>query len=732
MRQSFGFTESNDDLDQETAPQPDSIQTATAVVETLVACGVTDVVVCPGSRSAPLVYALEAARTAGWLRTHVKIDERVAGFYALGLSKGAALRRHDTDFSEASASEASTSESPVAGWRTPSGFAPVAVVVTSGTAVANLHPAFLEAFHTGVPLILVTADRPAYLRGTGANQTTWQAGIFGLTSRFNADLITPSDEEVSRTSVATNPEPDAGATANRFGTSTSSNPGQTADSVLSVPVVTAGRYQVRAITHQGVATAIGATGANPGPVHLNLCLDNPLTPALPWPGKFATKPLPLPIPEAESDRTSEANTATGLGNKNRDGGQTQVPQPGKRSVLVAGDQADPALWEWAIRNCVPVLAEPTSGYFDHPNAVGPVPWILPAASPQIEQVVVTGHPTLSRPVTALLSRRDLPIYVVSDQVEYFDLTGMFQQVSPTLFSEGAPAGELIDYEVTPVAGEWLSRWWLAAQICSRELRLHFQTEWLHGLDTWHLAALTWFVHRGFEADSSLLFLGSSNTIRAFDMGARWPVEIYADDIPQSQVKSDDPAGHPGCGYTPNPSRPPEIFPLEFPTRDSDTFQPVCAAANRGLAGIDGNISTALGMAAASGRETRIVLGDLTFLHDLGALTLGELEAEIDIQIIVFNDGGGSIFAGLEHSNPAFESVFDRYFTTAQRFNLPALAVGLGFEYLSVDNYHDYLRTLYLPARGRTLVEVHLSGPNRSEQRSVLAQKIRQELQERVF
>ncbi|MFC4783106.1 2-succinyl-5-enolpyruvyl-6-hydroxy-3-cyclohexene-1-carboxylic-acid synthase [Nocardioides sp. MAHUQ-72] len=119
---------------------------ARAVVSALVEAGVTDVVIAPGSRNAPLSFAAYDAASAGLLRLHTRIDERTAGFLALGLTK--------------------------VGTR-------AAVMCTSGTAVANLHPAALEAAHAGLPLAVVTADRPARLRGSNANQTTDQVGIFG-------------------------------------------------------------------------------------------------------------------------------------------------------------------------------------------------------------------------------------------------------------------------------------------------------------------------------------------------------------------------------------------------------------------------------------------------------------------------------------------------------------------------------------------------------------------------
>ena len=133
---------------------------AREVVTALVGSGVTEVVIAPGSRNAPLSFAAYDAAEAGLLRLHTRIDERSAGFLALGLTRGGAR---------------------------------AAVMCTSGTAVANLHPAVLEAAHAGLPLVVVTADRPARLRGTNANQTTDQVGIFGRLVETR-DLSGPAPE----------------------------------------------------------------------------------------------------------------------------------------------------------------------------------------------------------------------------------------------------------------------------------------------------------------------------------------------------------------------------------------------------------------------------------------------------------------------------------------------------------------------------------------------------------
>lgn len=135
---------------------PSTLQ-AQVLVDELLRCGVTDAVLCPGSRNAPLSFALHAADAAGRLRLHVRIDERTAGFLALGLAL--ASRRA------------------------------VPVCTTSGTAAANLHPAVLEASHAGVALVALTADRPGELIGTGANQTITQPGLFGDAVRLAVNGI---------------------------------------------------------------------------------------------------------------------------------------------------------------------------------------------------------------------------------------------------------------------------------------------------------------------------------------------------------------------------------------------------------------------------------------------------------------------------------------------------------------------------------------------------------------
>ena len=175
---------------------------ATALAEALV-CeladhGLTDACLAPGSRSAPLALALLGHRG---VRLHVRIDERSAAFVALGLAK--VSRR------------------------------PVAVACTSGTAAANFHPAVVEAHEARVPLLVLTADRPPELRGTGANQTIDQVKLYGDAVRWYCEVGAPE-----------------------------SGDGQ--------------RAYWRSLAARAWAEAAGGLGGPPGPVHLNVPLREPL------------------------------------------------------------------------------------------------------------------------------------------------------------------------------------------------------------------------------------------------------------------------------------------------------------------------------------------------------------------------------------------------------------------------------------------------------------------------
>ncbi|GAB3819298.1 2-succinyl-5-enolpyruvyl-6-hydroxy-3-cyclohexene-1-carboxylic-acid synthase [Tessaracoccus terricola] len=371
------------------------------VAETLAACGVTDVVLAPGSRNAPLSLALHAADAAGRLRLHVRVDERVAAFTALGLAKGSGRV--------------------------------VAVATTSGTAVANLAPAAMEARAAGVPLVLVTADRPAEAVGTGANQTTDQVGVFG-----------PAALGVVRLSAASG----------------------------SIESWTAAVQRAHVL-------AAGVRTRRPGPVQLNVEFPAPHV---------------GPVPEVEV-RVAQVSGSVGA---------TVVELDERPTVVLVGD-ATLAVGTEARAAAelagAPLFAEPSSNARAGGNAVAGYRLLLDSALAQrIERVVCFGHPTLSRPVTRLLSRPDVELVVVTDRAEWTDVGSRAAMVADRVLLTGQPEGWL---------GEWLA--------ADRALPVP-------GTSGWGGPAVVTAV-LGSVAAGDNLFLGSSQTIRDADLAPVAPHPI---------------------------------------------------------------------------------------------------------------------------------------------------------------------------------------------------------------
>ncbi|RYV50043.1 thiamine pyrophosphate-binding protein, partial [Pengzhenrongella frigida] len=339
-------------------PAP-AIAAARVLLQALAALGVRDVVLAPGSRSAPLAYALaeaalpDGARPAGApaLALHVRIDERTAGFLALGLARGS------VSGDPGGVMSADPTGVPVA--------RPVAIITTSGTATANLHPAVLEADHAGVPLLVLTADRPHEMRGTGANQTTDQVGMYGTATRFAADVPAPTGR-----------------------------PGEHAD--------------LRQLTSRAVAAALGARTGDPGPVHLNLSFREPLAPG----ADDATWPTPSSAGLTEVVRRGSLGSEPVVGPAAEDVREaaTQVP-----TVVVAGDGAGVVARAIAEANGWPLLAEPSSGARGGECSIPAYRLLLgrPELGGAIRRVVVLGRTTLSRPVQVLLARQDVEVLVIA-------------------------------------------------------------------------------------------------------------------------------------------------------------------------------------------------------------------------------------------------------------------------------------------------------------------------------
>lgn len=595
---------------------------ARAVVASLVEAGVKRVVISPGSRNAPLTYALADAAQAGYLQLRVVVDERSAAFVALGASRSDWLHE---------------------------GLArPAVAVMTSGSAVANAHPAVVEADAAGVPLIILSADRPHALVNTGASQTTVQTGIFGAATRYQADL---GDTNAS------------GAVAN----------------------------QVR----RAVAAASGRLSLDPGPVHLNVRLAPPLAPTAPWQVPHlepkthwlrARKPLEEQL---NGVTVSQVGCRLGL-------------DPARRGVIVVGDNDDAELahyaaalahaWGW------PLLAEPTSLVRTNANAVAAYSALLAGGdvsvgadgaqlSQEIEQLLVVGHPTLTRPIGALLAREDIYQVVLTNRARWSDVSGCaayvttLEQALSSLntpdVSAGAGAGGDASASADAGAGAgvgknapsplWLQRWLQAGQ---QQLNATSVTKAAQmALTTWQATSQyeshsqSTAIHSDGLESSVTLMAASSMTIRYLD--ARLPAGKQLKKMPGPVV------------------------------------------ANRGLAGIDGTISTAVGLAWASGQPVRVIIGDLAATHDLTGLVKAVTETEVDLQVIVLDDHGGKIFSGLEYGASELSNYFPRFFTTAQQVDFAQAAAAFGTHVSVIDDVDGLQSLLSKTIEGRSLVHVKL-------------------------
>lgn len=526
-----------------------TMEAARSAVSSLLSGGVSDVVLAPGSRSAPLAYALAEAEADGAVRLHVRIDERDAAFTALGLALGSGR--------------------------------PSAVVTTSGTAVGELLPAVMEANHAAVPLIVVSADRPEELRGSGANQTTTQPDLFGDHARFAVD-------------------------------------------------VAAGEDPARAVS-AAISAATGALENIPaGPVQLNLAFRDPLIPDAAEPRSTVQH---LVEPRTPANPVELLESGPTLLNADK----------AARTVVVAGHGAGEAASVFAHRLGLPLLAEPSSNARFGPNAIASYRLLLEHIGPAIDRVVLFGRPTLSRPVAALLARTDVEkaIYLPGP-ASWFEPGRRTELVITNL-------SDLLDF-AGPGLPQWLERWQTADQTATAAIRTLLATEPLNGLS---VADTVW------EQTNGNLVLGSSNPIRDVDLMASTgshPLDVYA---------------------------------------------------NRGLAGIDGMLSTASGIALAAGIPTRLLAGDLTFLHDVGGLLLGPDELVPDLQIVVLNDGGGGIFTTLEHGglDDSYAATVERLFGTPHTADLASICHGYGVPHTLVDSVESLDDVLGQPISGRSVVEI---------------------------
>ena len=540
------------------------------IAQSLAAHGVKDVVVCPGSRSTPL--ALAVARHPA-LRVWMHLDERSAGFFALGIARA----RHR----------------------------PAAVLCTSGTAVANLLPAVVEAHLARVPLLLLTADRPPELRDNGAPQTIDQIGIFGRNVRWFIDLPVPQM------------------------------------TLLPFLRATLGR-------------AIGLTQSAPaGPVHLNLPFREPLVPDR---SLMATLLAQTP----SSVQVTPARRMLG-GAELATLASSLIEY--RRGLIIAGPDcpADlgPLLTILAHRLRFPVLADPLSGvrYGPHtddyilgaydaflrderfvthyaPEVVlrfGAMPTSKPLLlylqhHPQARQLVIDGGAGWREPTS--LAREHLQVDEHWFCLALADALASSQREGPTL---------------------WLRAWQTAEQTARTTIQAHLLAQETISEPGLFARLGTWL------PNGTTLFVGNS-----------------------------------------------------MPVRDCDTFlaprsTPLYVIGNRGANGIDGLVSTALGLAAGDATPLVMALGDLSLIHDTNGLIAARLQRPNATILLINNDGGG-IFSFLPQASETDQ--FELLFGTPHGTDFAPLAALYGAQYTLASDWatvHTALQNSF--AGGLHLIEI---------------------------
>lgn len=564
----------------------DSMDTARALVTALRDSGVEHVVIGPGSRSAPIVYALAEVADQQRLRLHVRIDERSAAYTALGISLASGR--------------------------------PAAVVTTSGTATGNLMPAMMEASHADIRLVAVTADRPTEVQSTGANQTTDQRDMFGVHAR--------------------------------------------------TAITVTGELANFAKTHASVmgALAVGAgTASSPtGPVHINARFREPL---IPQPDDLTVVPdaetgvVPVIAASQSQPRFTSDQRWHNRGHSYQEQLVEATDLRERHTVVVAGHGAGPVAHDFATALGLPLFAEPSSNARFSRNAIAAYPYLLGPGGgvgdhahrlgKHIRRIVLFGRPTLSRQLQALLKRDDVK-------------SALYHPRPVGWFTPGARREQLIgDIDaLAEFAGSgppgWLGSWQSAAQRAQRALE---QTLTQRQLTVGKPGAMRTAQLVSATALGQLV-LGSSSVIRDVDLAWRPPAE------PTSTV-----------------------------------------FAHRGLAGIDGTVSTASGISLATGERTTLMVGDLTFLYDTNGLLVGPTEQEPNLDIVVINDSGGAIFHGLEHGEvaerPGMSSVVERFFGTPHTVDIAALCTAYGIKHERLTSEQQLIHVLGDPAQGRRVLEV---------------------------
>ena len=517
------------------------------MVDEFIRCGMRHACLSPGSRSTPFALAL-AGRPE--INLHVLIDERSAAFLALGIARQSGR--------------------------------PVAMLTTSGTAAANLLPAVIEADHSGVPLLLLTADRPPALRDTGAGQTVDQLKLFGAFVRWFAEAGV----------AEARPESNA---------------------------------YWRSIACRGYYTA---TGVRPGPVHLNLAFRDPLVPnihAEPYPYSLEGRPGEAPWAQVHSE-------PPGISDQEAACLARAIEESHRGLIVVGAGVFDPGgLIALAQSAGWPLLAEPASNARYGPTAIS-----LYEALLRSTEFAESHRPDFVLRVGSLGTSPSLNSFLDSSVVQAaVDPGGTWRDPRRASRVFYQASVEQLCQRVNSLLAprhstDWL-RDWLDAEAKSRRAVDGFLDE------------VSEITEPGLARDLADLLAGGSELVVASSM----------------------------------------------PVRDLDWFmrprRGLKIHVNRGANGIDGFVSTALGVALSSKNPTVALCGDLSLLYDQNGLMLG-LGEEVSAVFVVINNNGGGIFNFLPQAQDPHH--FERLFGTPHNIDLACLAQTYRCEHALIEKPND--------------------------------------------
>lgn len=539
--------------------------------------GVKNACISPGSRNTPITYALAVNKK---IKSSVFVDERSSAFFALGIAKQTG--------------------------------SPVLVVTTSGTAVAELYPAIVEAYKSRMPLIICTADRPPFLRNKGANQTINQKDIFKNHIRFSAELPLPEINEKSFSQLK-----------------------KTAVKAFNISLY-----------------------SNKGPVHLNFPFEKPFEP-----DSYTNTVAGKLLNSIWSFEKPEKMNALPL-NKNENGAINILAKGiihRRKGLILCGS----GNYGKSFAKELSILSERT------------------------------GYPVVADGSTNLRFGKDLKHYIIENFSSLCRSDKFLKECDPEIIIQfgGAPTSiSLLNFYSNSGAvkylidesGDWNDPSLTAKNIIKCPPEIFCKT-------------VLSVIKRGKHSNEWLSTIRKLNS----SVGRLKSSLIGNQPFPfEGRIVKEVISSLPGrCNL---------VISNSLPVRDFDSFADTASKeinvyTNRGASGIDGVISTSLGIASQSELPTYLIIGDLAFYHDINALPLSK-KFSLPLTIILVNNNGGGIFEHLPISKQ--KNIFKEFFFTPMNLNFKSIVKGYGCGYDLIKDWNSFRKKIKrFNKKGITVLEI---------------------------